>query len=88
MLTIYTKTTCGYCVMLKKLLAENDIAYEEVNIEENDTARRFIQEAGHKTVPQIYNDGNLFVEGGYMGFKKYLEEKNNTQNMLDSLGGI
>lgn len=75
-LTVYTKDDCGYCVMLKNLLEKTGIAYEEVNIKENEDARTMLKEAGHKTVPQIYQNGELFVEGGYRGMYEYL---NSTQ---------
>jgi glutaredoxin len=32
-------------------------------------------EAGHRTVPQIYKDGKLFVEGGYQGLSKLNEDQ-------------
>lgn len=88
MLTIYTKTTCGYCHLLKKQLKKNDYEFEEINLDHDEEAREFIKEAGHKTVPQIYRDGELFIEGGYDGFMKYIQEQQETQNTLESLGDI
>ena len=67
MLTLYTKNNCGYCMQAKALLKNNDIEFEEINIEENPEARDFVINEGHRTMPQIYKDGKLFVEGGYTG---------------------
>ena len=30
---------------------------------------------GHRTVPQIYQDGKLFVEGGFTGLSKLTESQ-------------
>ena len=38
-------------------------------------ARQFIMEAGHRTVPQIYKDGKLFVEGGFQGLSKLTDDQ-------------
>jgi glutaredoxin 3 len=67
MLTIYSKNNCGYCMQAKALLKNNNIAFEEVNIDSNDDARDFVLNEGHRTMPQIYHNGNLFVEGGFQG---------------------
>jgi len=67
MLTLYTKNNCGYCLQAKALLKNNDIPYEEVNIETSEEARNFVINEGHRTMPQIYYHGKLFVEGGFNG---------------------
>lgn len=56
-------------MMAKGLLKNNDIAFEERNIEENDEHREFVLSEGHRTMPQIYREGELFVEGGFNGLK-------------------
>lgn len=77
MLTVYSKNHCPFCDQAKALLKRKDIAFEEVRIDEDATARQFIMEAGHRTVPQIYRNGTLFVEGGYTGLAKLTEEEIN-----------
>lgn len=77
MLTVYSKNHCPFCDQAKALLKRKNIAFEEVKIDENAEARQFIMEAGHRTVPQIYSDGKLFVEGGYTGLAKLTEEEIN-----------
>lgn len=77
MLTVYSKNHCPFCDQAKALLKKKDIAFEEVRIDEDATARQFIMEAGHRTVPQIYRNGQLFVEGGYTGLAKLTSEEIN-----------
>jgi len=74
MLTVYSKNNCPFCVQAKALLVKNSIAFEEVKIDENPDAREFIVAEGHRTVPQIYKDGKLLVEGGYTGLAKQTPE--------------
>jgi len=80
MLTVYTKNNCGFCVMLKNLLTKKGYDFTEVNIEEDEDAYTFVIEEGHKSMPQIYEDGSVFVEGGFEGMRAYLAEQeiNNT----------
>ena len=57
-------------MMAKGLLKNNDIPFQERNIEDNDQYRDFVLNAGHRTMPQIYRDDELFVEGGFQGLQK------------------
>ena len=84
MITIYTKQSCPFCVITKSLLKENDFEFVEVNIDEDEEAQKFLAEQGHTTVPQLYKDGELFVEGGCQGFQAYLE-KRDTENTIGEL---
>jgi len=86
MLTVYSKTVCPFCVNAKNYLKSKDIPFEEINIEEDDQARQFIVDKGHRTVPQIYFNGELFVEGGFQGLSKLTqadirERMNPTSNL-------
>ena len=75
MLTVYSKANCPFCDQAKNLLKLKNIAYEEVRVDQNPDAREFIVNEGHRTVPQIYKDGKLFVEGGYQGLSKLTEDQ-------------
>jgi glutaredoxin 3 len=75
MLTVYSKNNCPFCVQAKNLLKLKNIAFEEINIEEQPDARTFIVNEGHRTVPQIYKDGKLFVQGGFQGLSKLTEDQ-------------
>jgi glutaredoxin len=69
-LTVYTKDWCGFCVQVKDRLTEMGITFDEINIDLDNDGRTFIKEQGFKTVPQIFYNGELFVEGGASGFAK------------------
>lgn len=75
MLTVYSKTVCPYCVQAKNYLKSKNINFREINIEEDAEARDFIVSQGHRTVPQIYMDGKIFVEGGWQGLSKMTAEE-------------
>lgn len=74
MLTLYSKNNCPFCDRAKNLLRLKGIKFEEVRIDLVPEARQFIIGQGHRTVPQIYDNGKLFVEGGYNGLVKLSDE--------------
>jgi glutaredoxin 3 len=55
---IYTKSTCGFCHMAKRLLQSKGISFAEVDIlVQPDRRAEMIQRAnGGSTVPQIFVD--------------------------------
>jgi glutaredoxin 3 len=75
MLTVYSKANCPFCVQAKNLLTLKGIEYEEVRIDLEPEAREFVLSEGHRTVPQIYKDGKVFVEGGFQGLSKLTESE-------------
>lgn len=75
MLTVYSKNNCPFCVQAKNLLALKNIPFKEVKIDEDSSAKDFILSEGHRTVPQIYKDGVLFVQGGFQGLSKLTEDQ-------------
>jgi len=75
MLTVYSKNNCSFCVQAKNLLKSKNIAFEEIRIDEDVAAKEFIVDQGHRTVPQIYHNGKLFVEGGFQGLVKLTEDQ-------------
>lgn len=54
-------------MMAKALLKNNDIEFEEVNVEQDQDAMSFVLEQGLRSMPQIFRNGELFVAGGYTG---------------------
>ena len=74
MITVYSKAHCPFCDKAKALLKLKGIEYTEVRIDEDAEAREFILEQGHRTVPQIYRNGELLVEGGFQGLSKQSNE--------------
>jgi glutaredoxin 3 len=88
MLTVYSKTVCPYCVQAKNFLKSKNIPFEEINIEQQPEAREFIMTAGHRTVPQIYHNGELFVEGGWQGLSKMTADDIRGRLGLNNLGNL
>jgi glutaredoxin 3 len=70
MVTVYSKNNCPFCVQAKNLLKLKGIDFQEVKIDEDSDAKEFVLSEGHRTVPQIYKDGRVLVEGGYQGLAK------------------
>lgn len=53
--TVYTKSSCPFCVRAKRLLDRKGVAYEEISVEGKDDLRAWLVEAtGQMTVPQIF----------------------------------
>ena len=63
--TIYTTASCVFCLRAKEYLRSRGIAYEEVDVTGDETARALLVERanGKRTVPQIFV-GKVHV-GGY-----------------------
>lgn len=72
-------------MMAKGLLNNKDIEYTEINIEEDSEAYEFLISEGHRTMPQFYKDGELFVEGGFQGLKDHLDKENIDTTQLGSI---
>mgnify|MGYP003333733641 CR=1 FL=1 len=75
MLTVYSKANCPFCDQAKNLLKLKNIEFEEVRVDLVPEAREFIVNEGHRTVPQIYKDGKVFVQGGYQGLARLTESE-------------
>jgi glutaredoxin len=81
MIKVYTKPLCPYCDMAKDYLQTQAVIFEEINVMEDSDALSFIKGKGHRTVPQIYNEDELLVEGGYTGLVKLGRE-----GLLEAIG--
>jgi glutaredoxin 3 len=52
---IYTTTYCPYCIRAKRLLDSKQVAYREINVDNDPAQRREMTRlAGRHTVPQIW----------------------------------
>lgn len=67
MLTIYSKAHCPQCDNAKGLLTLKEIQFNEIKVDQDKVAREWLMEQGHRSVPQLYLDGKLFVKDGYKG---------------------
>ena len=62
---MYVTTWCGDCRMAKRWFDAHGIAYESINIEENDRAAEYVKRVnrGYRSVPTIvFPDGSILVE--------------------------
>lgn len=75
MLTVYSKNHCPFCDKAKALLTMKGVDFTVIKIDEDNAAREFLLTEGHRSVPQIYKDGKLFVEGGFQGLQKLSDEE-------------
>lgn len=69
MIILYSKPLCPYCDGAEMYLKRHGFEYKKVDISENQDAYDFVRSQGHRTVPQIYLEGRILVEGGYDGLK-------------------
>ena len=74
MYTIYTQNLCGYCTLAKRLLESKTLQYKEISISHNESAKRFLQGNGLKTVPQIFVSGIVEDTQIYVGDYEKLKE--------------
>ncbi|HEY4579202.1 MAG TPA: glutaredoxin domain-containing protein [Savagea sp.] len=60
--TVYTTSTCPYCTMLTSYLSENNIPYEEINVQQDPAAgQRLVQTTGQMGVPQTELNGQWIL---------------------------
>ena len=73
MVKIYSTSWCPSCVSAKRLLEDNNIEFEEINIEEIDMSREQLFEmTGGMSVPQIViNDKPI---GGFEDLLQYFQK--------------
>ncbi|KGA96359.1 YruB family glutaredoxin [Alkalihalobacillus alcalophilus ATCC 27647 = CGMCC 1.3604] len=61
-ITVYTSNHCRYCVMLKNFLSDQNISYQEVNVETNPaTMQQLVEKTGQLGVPQTEVNGQWVV---------------------------
>ncbi len=60
--TIYTTTQCPYCHLLKGFLQQNNIPFQEVNVENDPAAmQEVVRQTGQMGVPQTEIDGKWII---------------------------
>lgn len=72
---VYSKANCPACSQAKALLDSKGIHYEVKMVDRDMEAMDFMVEEGHRSMPQIYKDGKLFVQGGYSGLTKLTDDQ-------------
>lgn len=64
-LYVYTKHGCSGCIEIKKFLLDLQIPFVELNVQEDPQALAKIHKDGHRYLPQVYADSELFMPGGW-----------------------
>ena len=61
-ITVYTTSQCPYCMMLKGFLSENNIPFQEVNVEQDPAAmQRVVNQTGQMGDPQTEINGRWVI---------------------------
>lgn len=58
---LFSKNNCMQCKMAKRFLSENQIAFEEINIDNQPEAIEFLKDKGFQSVPVITSDARTIV---------------------------
>lgn len=58
---LFSKNNCMQCKMAKRFLSENQIAFEEINIDNEPEALEFLKEKGFQSVPVITSDAQTII---------------------------
>ena len=71
-ITVYTTTTCPYCVMLKNFLNSEGLSYKEVNVQlDQQAASKLVATTGQYGVPQTEINGQWVLGFDPESIKKY-----------------
>jgi glutaredoxin-like protein NrdH len=58
---VFSKNNCIQCKMAKRFLSENNIDFEEINIDVKPEAIEWLKEQGFQSVPVITSDAATVV---------------------------
>ena len=75
MLTMYSTSWCGYCHRLKSQLDREGIAYDVVDIEQDEESAQFVEtvNGGNRTVPTLrFDDGSALTNPSIVQVKEHL----------------
>ena len=71
--TVYSTSTCPYCIRAKQFLQENNIIFENFDISANqEKTQEMIQKSGQMGVPVLDIDGEIIVGFDKEKIKKVL----------------
>ncbi|MDP4087721.1 MAG: glutaredoxin family protein [Bacillota bacterium] len=60
--TVYTSSTCPWCVKAKQYLSSKGVEYKEVNVSlDMQAAREMIEKSGQRGVPVLDINGQIVV---------------------------
>jgi len=76
---IYTTPTCGFCIAAKRLLNDNEVPFEEVDLRDHSERARVQSELGWPTVPIVFVEDELI--GGYTDLEAHVR-RNGIESLL------
>lgn len=60
--TVYSTSTCPFCVRAKQFLKDNFVQFDDIDVSENqEKAQEMIKKSGQMGVPVIEIDGGIIV---------------------------
>ena len=60
--TVYSTSTCPFCIRAKQYLKENNIAFEDIDVSVNhEKAQEMIKKSGQMGVPVLEIEGQIIV---------------------------
>lgn len=60
--TVYSTSTCPFCIRAKQFLKDNNIVFEEIDVSsDQEKAQEMIKKSGQMGVPVIEIDGDIIV---------------------------
>lgn len=62
MIKVYSRNNCTQCKMTKRLLIQQNMAFEEINLDENPEARAYVKELGYSSAPVVVS-GDVHFSG-------------------------
>jgi glutaredoxin 3 len=82
---VYTTTYCPFCTRAKVLLKSKGVAFEEIDVSDDDELREKMVElsGGRRTVPEIFINDKII--GGYDELRA-LESKGELDGLLAEAG--
>ena len=72
---LYCKTNCCWTAGVKKVLQENQIEYEEINLSDEKNFNYMIEQTGNPYSPTLLIDGEWVVDVGGKELEDYLNKK-------------
>ncbi|MFK8029752.1 MAG: glutaredoxin family protein [Gammaproteobacteria bacterium] len=71
--TLYSTSWCGYCKKVRRTLTKHEIPFQELDIEQNESANQTFQQLGGRGVP-VVTIGDRVVHGyNYSRLRELLE---------------
>ena len=82
---IYTTENCSYCLLLKSLLKDSQLEYEEIDKDEADKYKTLLSLDDFTTFPQLFvsRDDNIFHYGGYSDIFQILTPRINYDKLYE-----